>query len=111
MRSLLCAAAAALACAGCDYLPFGYTPVREIVAAPAQFEGREVRLRGRVTGVLKLPGIQAYELRDGTGEIAVTTDRVPAENAEVALRGVVRSAVIIGGTSLGLRVEETKRLR
>ena len=26
---------------GCDYLPFGYTPIKEITAAPGQFEGKE----------------------------------------------------------------------
>ena len=41
----------------------------------------------------------------------VTESAVPAENSDVALRGIVKSVVIVGGTSLGLRVEETKRLR
>jgi hypothetical protein len=51
-------------------------------------------------------------LRDDAGEIPVVTrGELPAENSDVALRGIVRSAVIVGGTSLGLRVEETKRLR
>ena len=49
------ALAGALLLAGCDYLPFGYTPLKEIVAAPAQFEGREVKVKGRVRDVIKLP--------------------------------------------------------
>lgn len=106
------ATASALALAGCDNLPFGYTPIREILAAPAQFEGREVKLRGRVKDVVKLPVIgQAYTLRDEGGELIVmTTGALPPVNAEVALKGVVRSTAIIGGQSFGLRVEETRRL-
>lgn len=102
----------AVALAGCDYLPFGYTPIREILAAPAQFEGREVKLRGRVKDVMKLPIIgQAYTLRDDGGELVVMTKgTLPPENTEIALKGIVRSTAIIGGHSFGLRVEETRRL-
>jgi len=103
---------AVVAASGCDYLPFGHTPIREIVSAPGQFEGKEVRLKGRARGTLNLLGLKAYTLRDDSGEIAVVTPgELPPENAEIALKGTVRSAVIVGGTSLGLRVEETKRLR
>lgn len=107
------AALAMLALTGCDYLPFGYTPIKEIVAAPGQFEGKEVKLKGRVATITKLSilEIKIYTLQDGTGEIAVITQgALPAVNDNVALRGTVKSAAIIGGQSLGLRVEETKRL-
>lgn len=107
------ALAAAFALAGCDYLPFGYTPLKEIVAAPAQFEGREVKVKGRVTDVIKLPILgQAYALEEGGAEVMVSTQgALPALKAEVALKGTVKSTAIIGGQSLGLRIEETQRLR
>lgn len=103
----------ALVLAGCDDLPFGYTPIKDIVAAPANYEGRDVKLKGTVKDVIKLPILgQAFTLHDEGGEITVMTrGALPAANAEVALKGTVKSAVIIGGQSLGLRVEETKRLR
>lgn len=103
----------ALTLAGCDYLPFGYTPVRDIVAAPANFEGKEVKLRGTVRDVTKLPvlNVKTYTLRDDTAEITVATEgNLPAVNDRISLKGIVKSALIIGGQSLGLRVEETKRL-
>lgn len=102
-----------LALAGCDYLPFGYTPVRDIVAAPANFEGKEVKLRGTVKDVTKLPliNMKSFILLDDKSEIAVTTEgNLPAVNDHIALKGIVKSAVIIGGQSMGLRVEESKRL-
>lgn len=104
---------AALAFAGCDYLPFGYTPVRDIVAAPANFEGKEVKLRGTVRDVTKLPmlNVKAYTLREDAAEITVSTEgNLPAVNERIALKGTVKSAMILGGQSMGLRVEETKRL-
>jgi len=107
------ALAALVLLAGCDYLPFGYTPIREIVAAPGPFEGKEVKIRGKVTQAIKLPILgQSFVVSDDTGEITVTTNGpLPAPNAEIALTGIVKSAAIIGGQSIGLRVEETKRLR
>jgi hypothetical protein len=103
-----------LALSGCDYLPFGYTPIKEITAAPANFEGKEVKLKGRVKGVTKLPilELKSYTLEDDTGQIEViASGELPAADVNVALKGTVKSAVIIGGKSIGLRVEETERLR
>ena len=99
--------------AGCDYLPFGYTSIREITAAPASFEGKEVKLKGEVKALTKVPllDLKSFVLQDGTGEIAVTTKgALPAANSKVVLTGTVASAAIIGGQSLGLHVSETRRL-
>ncbi len=101
----------AFALAGCDYLPFGYTPVKDIAAAPANFEGKEVRLKGKAGNIVKLLGLRAFTLQDDSGEITVMTQgELPKTGDTIALKGTVKSAVIIGGQSLGLRVEETKRL-
>ena len=105
-------ALAAITMAGCDYLPFGYTPVKDIIAAPARFEGQEVKLKGKAKDAGRLFGRASYTLQDATGEITVVTEeKLPDENAGVALRGTVKSAMIVGGAAVGLRVEETRRLR
>ena len=106
------ALAAALALGGCDYLPFGYTPIKEIVSAPGPFEGKEVRIKGKVRDPVQLLGLRTFVLGDGTGEITVTTEgALPADGAEAAVKGIVKSAVIVSGKSIGLRVEEIERLR
>lgn len=110
-RRIISAAVVALALTGCDYLPFGYTLVKEIDAAPANFEGKEVRLKGKAGSIVKLMGLRAFTLQDDSGEITVLTQgELPRSGDTIALKGTVKSAVIIGGQSLGLRVEETKRL-
>ena len=98
--------------AGCDSLPFGFTPIRDIVSAPGQFEGRDVKLKGAASGVTSVPlvDIRLYTLRDDTGEITVIArNALPAENAKVVVRGIVRTAAILGGQPLGLRVEEAAK--
>jgi hypothetical protein len=98
---------------GCDYLPFGYTPVKEITANAAGFEGREIKVKGTVVDVLKIPVLgQAYTLEQDHAQIVVVTaGLLPALKSEVALKGTVRSAVIVSGNAIGTRIEETKRLR
>ena len=66
------AMAATMAISGCDYMPFGYTPMKEIVSAPGQFEGKEGKLKGRVKGIVKLLGVKAYTLDDGTAPTSAT---------------------------------------
>ena len=110
-RAAIAIIGGALLLAGCDYMPFGYTHVKDIVAKPAEFEGKEVKLKGRVRSAKSILGIKAYTLREETGEISIVTEgELPKENTDVTLKGVVKSTVIFGGgTPVGLRVEETKR--
>ena len=100
----------AVVLAGCA---LGYTRVRDIMAAPEGFVGKEVRLQGTVGKAIDPPLPQAYMLRDASGEIMVMTrGELPAQDSEVALRGIVRSVVSRGARwSLDMRVEETERLR
>ena len=99
--------------AACDYLPIGYTEIRSIVANPTQYEGKEVKVRGAVVDVLKVPilEIRVFMLNDGTGQIPIQTSApVPGINQNVSLKGRLESTVIIGGQSLGLRIMEVERL-
>jgi len=110
VSGLVVMALAAITIAGCA---LGYTRVRDIMAAPDGFVGKEVRLQGTVGKAIDPPLPQAYMLRDASGEIMVMTKgELPAQDSEVALRGIVRSVVSRGARwSLDMRVEETERLR
>jgi hypothetical protein len=97
---------------GCDYVAVSYTPIVQITANPARYDGREVRIAGTVIDVLKMPffDMRIYVLQDDSGRIPVVTrDLVPGIKERVALKGVVESAAIIGTTSVGLHVTELKR--
>ena len=101
---------AALSLAACDY--FGFTPIKDIIATPAQFEGKEVKIKGAVGSPVQVLSLRTFIVKDETGEIVVTTNgSLPPAGAQVAVKGTVKSAVIVGGKSAGLRVEETQRLR
>ena len=106
------AAAAVLivALAGCDY--FGFTPVKDIVATPGQFDGKEVKIKGKAADPVQVLTLRTFSVKQDGAEITVSTDgALPAAGADVAVKGVVKSAVIVGGKSLGLHVKEAQRLK
>jgi hypothetical protein len=106
------ALAASLALAGCDYLPWAYTPIKDIVAQPGPFDGKEVRIKGKARDPVQFLELKMFVVADETGEIRVSTaGAVPSPGGDVAVKGVVRSAVIIGGKSVGLHLQETERIR
>lgn len=103
-----CAAAAA-----CNALGIGVTPLGDIVANPSRFDNAEVRVKGKVVDVNKVPlvGLRLYTLRDASGEMTVVAagDTLPALNDTVAVRAKVESAAIVQGEALGLRLAEIER--
>ena len=101
--------------AGCQYLPFGYTPIGDIVARPAEFEGREIKIHGQVNDVSKIPiiDVRIYVLKDDSGSIPVipaSSSTLPAVGQKVAVRGHAESAMILGGQSFGLTFREVEKL-
>lgn len=99
--------------AGCDYLPFGFTPIGEIVQSPGSFEGKTIKVKGEVTEVTKLPLIEfkSFTLRDDSGEILVLTEgTLPAINKKTAIKAQVKTMAIINEQSIGLRLIEVEKL-
>ena len=101
-----------IAVTGCDYLPFGYTDIKDIVQKPANYEGKEIKVKGTVSNVFKIPfvEIKLYTVKDAGGELTVITDGpLPGMNQDIKIRAVVDSTAIIGGESIGLKLKEIKR--
>jgi hypothetical protein len=114
MKLRICILAALVfALAGCDYLPFGYTEIKDVVENPATYEGKEIKLKGTVTDVVKVPLIELkmYSIKDNGNEITVITDGdLPSINQKIALKARVSSVAIVGGEAIGLKAREIRRL-
>lgn len=96
---------------GCD-TSFGVTRIGDITAQAPSFEGKEVKLRGTASQLVKIPFTDAkgYTLKDASGEITVwTSGEMPKEGEEVVVRGRVENLVILAGQSFGLVVKEKER--
>jgi hypothetical protein len=97
----------------CDYLPMGYVKVEDVARNPANFEGKEVKLKGVVKNTWRLSSVdtKAYLLGDGGASVTViTTGDLPPEGEIIAIRGKVSSLAILGGVGLGTTVQETEKL-
>jgi len=96
-------------------LPLGATPIREIVAAPARFEGKEVTVNGVVTGTsdIRLSGgtaTRTYTLNDSGAElIVVAQGQLPGRGQALAVTGAIARPP--PGHALAPRLAETKRER
>ena len=98
---------------GCSQLGIGFTKIGDLLSNPQKYSGQEVRVRGRVTNVLKLPFVatKIYTIRDDSGEINVRTDHdAPMVGpAEVRVKGVLDVVATIGEQNVGLHLREVER--
>jgi hypothetical protein len=91
------------------------TPIRDVVAAPARFQGKEVTIQGTVTSTseLVMSGGQAsrfYTLKSEGGEIVVTVrEGLPVRGQALLVTGVVSEAP--RGKGLAPRLAEKRRER
>jgi hypothetical protein len=91
------------------------TPLRDLVSAPARFQGKEVTVQGTVssTSELVMSGGQAtrfYTLKAEGGEIVVTVrESLPARGQYLLVTGVVTEAS--RGKGLAPRLAEVRRER
>ena len=84
-------AAALLMLSGCQ----GATPIKTLLDDPGGFDGKTGTIAGKVTTSVGFLGTGAYQVDDGTGKLIVVTKEggTPREGAEVAVKGVFRSAL------------------
>ena len=89
-----------LMAAGCT----GTTKISDIQSNPAQYQGKEVDIKGTVgeTFWLAILNKGAYQLGDSSGTIwVVTSQPSPQKGLQISTEGTVSTAVTLGDQSLG----------
>jgi hypothetical protein len=82
----------------------GARTINHVLADPARYRDREVKLSGAVTDSYSFVGQGAYQLDDNTGKLWIVSNRgVPRRGARVTVKGTVREGFNLG--SLGDRVK------
>jgi len=105
--SILAGVGIALLIAGCN----GKTiPIKDLLANTGGYNGQTVQISGTVKSSAGAFGYGVYEVDDGTGTIAVVTEKggTPAQGAKIGVRGTFRSAFTIG-TDVVAAVQESGR--
>ena len=88
------------------------TPISQLNASPANFDGKEVMLRGVAKDVTRMPlfNLKSYVLKDDSGEATILTEReLPKMNEEIRVKVRVGNLAIINGESLGTTFVEVER--
>jgi len=100
---------ASLGLAGCS-LALRNPSIGELQRDPARYLDKTVSVDGRVTTSWGLPfmPLKFYKVDDGTGEVTVLSRavRTPARGSHVKVKGRVNEVAVVGGTPLGLHLEE-----
>src|SRR4051812_29961517 len=95
--------AAALLIAACAFDP----PIERIMNDPRGYVDRTVTIEGRVTDYFSLLVVKYYTVDDGTGRIAVLTDRtLPAVGQKVKVKGKVTEVFALGTKRLIVLMED-----
>jgi hypothetical protein len=87
-------------------------PISQLNAFPANFDGKEVMLRGVAKEVTRLPlfNFKSYVLQDDSGQVTILTERqLPKMNEEIRVKVKVGSLAIINGEPLGTTFVEVER--
>ena len=109
-RNLLVAWAVGVLLGGCSAT--NVTPISQLKASPANFDGKEVMLRGVAKDVTRMPllNLKSYVLKDDSGEATILTEReLPKMNEEIRVKVKVRNLAIINGEPLGTTFVEVER--
>gem|GEM_PF-733856 len=88
------------------------TPISQLNASPANFDGKEVMLRGVAKEVTRLPllNLKSYVLQDDSGQVTILTEReLPKMNEEIRVKVKVGNLAIINGEPLGTTFVEVER--
>ena len=94
-------------------MPFSYVTISDIVANPAQYEGKTVLVRGSVSAVTKIPfvDIRYYIITDNGSQIIVIPKKtLPATQANIIVIGVLENITIIENQGFGFHIKEINRI-
>lgn len=110
LAQVVVAAVIGILLGGCDAI--NATSINEINTSPANFDGKEVTLRGVAKDPTRIPllNTKAYVLKDDSGEVTILTEAdLPKMNEKITIKVKVANIAIINGESLGMTVTELSR--
>lgn len=105
LASLLTATVIFVGCAG-------VTPIKDLLNDPSHYDGKTVRIEGKVRGAVGGLGVGAYEVEDKTGRLTVVSEQnsPPRTGADVEVKGKFQALLSLGFKSLAVLREESRNL-
>ena len=102
-QSLIVSMLAATLLTGCVPSP----KIKDILDHPRDYAGKQVQVSGEVKSVFSLIFIKYFSIDDGTGNIAVVTEKpLPAKGEHLTVKGTVQEGFSLGDQTMTLIVED-----
>jgi hypothetical protein len=104
--SLVPLVGALLVLAGCASV----TPIGELRSDPSRYDGKTVRIEGRVRGSIGGLGVGAYEVQDETGTLPVLSETgdPPPTGSKIGVKGRFQALLTLGLRSLAVLREQSR---
>lgn len=106
IRRWISLAALPLVLAGCA----GVTPIGDLLNDSSRYNGKTVRIKGKVVQAAGLLGRGAYQVKDNTGKLTVLSEHgsAPPSGSAIGVKGRFESLFTLGRNSLAVLREESR---
>jgi hypothetical protein len=86
------------------------TPIGDLLADPARYDGKTVRIAGNVQRSAGLLGAGAYEVNDGTGTLTVVSQvgTPPPQGERIGVKGTFQALFTLLSKSLAVLKEQSR---
>lgn len=105
MSPLVLAATLALL-AGCASV----TPIRQLLDDPGRYDGKSVKIEGRVRESAGAFGLGTYQVQDNTGTLTVVSENngAPRTGDRIGVQGIFQALFTLGSQSLAVLREQSR---
>ncbi len=104
--SPLALAAALTLLAGCASV----TPIRQLLDDPGRYDGKSVKIEGRVRESAGAFGLGTYQVQDNTGTLTVVSQNngAPRTGDRIGVQGIFQALFTLGNQSLAVLQEQSR---
>jgi len=104
--SPLALAATLAVLAGCTSV----TPIRQLLDDPGRYDGKSVKIEGRVRESAGAFGLGTYQVQDNTGTLTVVSQSngAPRTGDRIGVQGIFQALFTLGSRSLAVLREQSR---
>lgn len=86
------------------------TPIRQLLDDPGRYDGKSVKIEGRVKESAGAFGLGTYQVQDNTGTLTVVSQSngAPRSGDKIGVQGIFQALFTLGNQSLAVLREQSR---
>jgi len=86
------------------------TPIRQLLDDPGRYDGKSVKIEGRVKESAGAFGLGTYQVQDNTGSLTVVSQSngAPRTGDRIGVQGIFQALFTLGSKSLAVLREQSR---